>query len=156
VHQALSTRMSTIRFDPGWFERLEGAHLGMHAVPLLKQAIPESEFLPYFREKAAGMDPCHLEVAIALLRQVGTEGAYYEAAKYLEYPDFSIQFVAVKVIQSVPAVDEHIMRCVVDSLNKHKDDPLALAQELKVCLDRPSSPEAARIAGEYLNSAEAQ
>ena len=146
--------MSTVRFDPEWFERLEGVYLGMHAVPLLKQAIHESEFLPYFREKAAGMDICHLEVAIALLRQVGTKGAYHEAAKYLEHPDFSIRFVAVKVIQSVLAVDEHIMRCVVDSLNKHKDDPVELAQELKVCLDRPSSPKAARIAGEYLSSTE--
>ena len=95
------------------------------------------------------MDPSHLELAVGILGRVGTESSYRKIAEYLEHPNFSVRFVATKTIAHMAVADEKIMRCVVESLALHANDPAALAQELREVLNRPSNEKAQRIASEY-------
>lgn len=145
-----------MRFNAETFERLSGLDLANYAVELMRERIPEDDFLPYFRQKAKAMDMVRLELAVGMLGKVGSDAAFRLVASYLEHPDFNVRFVATKTIAGLHTADEVVMRCAVESLSKHESDPAALATELMPVLDRPANEQARRIASAYLLKGGAQ
>lgn len=138
-----------MRFNAETFESLSGLDLANYAVELMREGIPEDDFLPYFRQKAEAMDMVRLELAVGMLGKVGSDAAFRTAATYLEHPDFNVRFVATKTIAGLHTADEVVMRCVVESLYKHERDRAALANELMPILDHPANEQARRIASAY-------
>jgi hypothetical protein len=138
-----------MRFNAETFESLSGLDLATYAVELMRERIPEGDFLPYFRQKAEAMDMVHLELAVGMLGKVGSAAALQTVASYLEHPDFNVRFVATKTIACLHTADEVVMRCAVESLSKHEGDRAALANELMPVLDRPANEQARRLASAY-------
>jgi len=106
------------------------------------------EFLGYYRQQVDAMDTSHLELALGILGRIGTDDAHFEVARQLNHSDFSVRFVATKVIANMATIDQDVMGLVAECLVAHAGDAMDLAHELRTALDRPANAEARRIATE--------
>lgn len=142
---------SATKFDPERFENLPIFEAAKYAVDLGKGHITEDEFMPYFQQRAGSLDWPRLELAVYLLGRVGTNRAMHAIADYLGHPNINIRYVAINAVRSLPAIDELVMKKVVESLSKSYDYPMhsALNEELKIVLNRPANSGASSIAAKY-------
>jgi len=136
-----------MRFEPKTFESLSGFEASRYAMRLVQEGVTEEDLLEYFRQTIATLDLPHLEVVVFLLASVGTNAAWQMVGNYLDHPNFSIRFVAIKAIRNLVSLDETLMRRVVACLSTYGGD--GLADELGKLLDRPANAEARRVVQEF-------
>jgi hypothetical protein len=131
------------QFDYKKFERLSGLELGLYCFSDGKQLGLPDDFLRYFQENCDSFDNLHLECALALLKDVKSTEAYREIVKYIDYPDTSVRFPAIKILTNFEKYDEidekiindeQIMAKIEQTLEDHSE--LFAVDELKYVLRR--------------------
>lgn len=140
-----------MQFDPNVFQDLSGLQASGYALELVKKGIANGDFVvAYFKEHIATLDLPHLEVAIFLLAKIGTDDAWPMVADYINHPNFSVRFVAIKTIKAMTSVNEMIMKKIVKELSRSKGD--GLADDLNPLLAKPLDSKAAEVAKQYVAS----
>lgn len=141
-----------MKFDPKKFESLAIFELSKYTVELIREPVEEADFFPYFLSKAATMDASHLEFALAILGKIEGETASHKVAEYLVHPDYSVRYIATKIVMRMTDIDEQVMGYVVKSMKMFANERMSFAKELKVVLNRPASDKARQIALEYVSN----
>jgi hypothetical protein len=131
--------------DTDRFEKLNGIELGTFAAGMVKRGQFDQRIFDYYTSHAGSLDGPHLEVLVHLLGKMGTPDTLNEVAKYLDHPTNYIRFEAIQTISMAPAIDERVMKRVVQILsNPHFHDAV-----LEKALEHGSTEEAKLVARNF-------